>query len=163
MTHLAQEPLGRIMRENTMKPDEIFNILYVEDDEVDVQHLEREFRKVNAFFNIHVAKNGLDALDKLQGRNGKDKITPTPKAILIDINLPKMGGIEFLDKLRQEDSFQSTFVFVVTSTYTTEDKMALMQLNVSGCIIKPLQHADALNIFWCITSDYQGADVLFSS
>jgi CheY-like chemotaxis protein len=137
------------------------NVMYVEDDEVDVLTLEREFSKVNPAFSIHVAKNGFDAFDKLLGRNGQERLDPTPRAILLDINLPKMDGIEFLTELRKHPEFKSTFVFIVTSTYTTKDKLAIRPLSVSGCIIKPLQHADALNIFWCITSDYPAADVLF--
>jgi CheY-like chemotaxis protein len=140
---------------------ELINIFYLEDDEVDVQNLEREFGKVSPTLCIHVAKNGVEALEKLMGTNGKEKISPAPRAILLDINLPKMDGIEFLTKLRQNKEFQKTFVFIVTSTYTTKDKLAIRHLDVSGCIIKPLQRADALNIFWCITSDYQSADVLF--
>lgn len=140
---------------------DLINVLYLEDDEVDVQTMEREFGKVNPVISIHIAKNGMDALDKLLGTNGKTKISPAPRAIILDINLPKMNGIEFLTKLREQKEFQHTFVFILTSTYTTKDKLAIQYLNVSGCIIKPLQRSDALNIFWCITSDYQSADVLF--
>ena len=136
-------------------------ILYVEDDEVDLLSVEREFKKTKAPVTIHVAKNGLEALNKLQGANGFKKLEPLPNAILLDINLPKMNGIEFLTTLRSNLEFNSIIVFIVTSTYSTTEKLALQELQVSGCIVKPLQHPDALNILWSITADSESAELLF--
>lgn len=136
-------------------------ILYVEDDAIDAEDMEREFQKIKAPLSIIVAKNGVDALDKLLGKNGQNKINPAPKAILLDIRLPKMNGIEFLNSLRANPEFASTPVFIVTSTYSTEDKLAIRDMNVSGCLIKPVQHADVLNIYWCVTAGNDSAQLLF--
>lgn len=129
------------------------DILYVEDDEVDIQDMKREFKKINDLLNIVVANDGVQALDKLCGRNGEKKITPPPKMILLDINMPKMDGIEFLKTIRSNTDFDSVAVYILTVTYTTQDKLALRDLKVTGFIVKPLEYADALEIFWSLLDD----------
>lgn len=126
------------------------DILYVDDDEVDILGAQREFKRVNNPLNIVVASNGVQALDKLYGRNGEEKLLPAPKVIILDINMPKMSGIEFLKILRADSAFNMVSVYILTISYTTQDKLALRDLNVSGCIVKPLEYADALNIFWAL-------------
>ncbi|WP_126339424.1 response regulator [Legionella spiritensis] len=136
-------------------------ILYVEDDEIDIRHLLREFRKINPSIHIDVVHNGMEALEKLKGERNKSQSEVVPKAILLDINLPQMSGIDFLKKLRSDPRFRATVVFLITSFYTTQDKIAVRDLNVSGCIIKPLQHTDAINLLWCMNSDLQSAELFF--
>ncbi|GGI84020.1 response regulator [Legionella impletisoli] len=138
---------------------EAFNvdIFYVEDDDVDIQAVRRKFHQINNHLKIDAATDGKTALDKLHGRGGREKIIP--KVILLDLNMPKMNGIEFLKALRQD--FRDAKVFVLTGAFNTEEKLALRPLKVSGCIIKPLEHADALNILWCVNSDPQSATLLF--
>lgn len=126
------------------------HILLVEDDEVDIQSVEREFKKINELITISAAKNGRDALDRLYGQNGQQKLNPTPNVILLDINMPKMNGIEFLKTLRSDSQFSLINVFLLTGSYTTQDKLATHGLHISGCIVKPLQHADALQVFWAL-------------
>lgn len=134
-------------------------ILYVEDDKIDALHLKREFQKIDPSINIEIFSNGIDALDALCGKN--NKFTPHPDVLLLDNNLPQMSGIEFLTTLRAIPKFASLIVFLITSNYTTENKLAVRDLNVSGSIVKPLQHADALNILWCVNSDPTSAELLF--
>ncbi|KTC66285.1 response regulator, receiver domain (plasmid) [Legionella adelaidensis] len=137
-------------------------ILYVEDDIVDLESVKREFNKINGSFIIYSAKNGIEALDKLYGRNGHKKLDPFPKAILLDIKLPKMNGIEFLTALRENPQFNSIMVFVVTSLFSSKDKIALQNLGIVGSLIKPLQHSDALDIYWCVNSGADAGNILFS-
>ena len=129
------------------------DILYVDDDEVDIQCVQREFKKVSNLLHIDVARDGTQALDKLYGRNGMEKLDPSPKMILLDINMPKMSGIEFLQTLRRDPDFNDTAIYILTVSYTTKDKLALHDLKVSGFIVKPLEYSDALNIFWTLFSD----------
>ncbi len=124
------------------------DILCVDDDDVDVQGMQREFTKVNALLKIAIAKNGTEALNKLYGREGENKIHP--KIILLDINMPKMNGIEFLRALRDDADFTDVEVFILTGSYSTKDKIAMQDLNVRGHIIKPLGYGDALNVFWAL-------------
>lgn len=126
------------------------HMLLVENDEVDIESVKREFNKLDAPIDICIAKDGFEALDKLYGRNGQKKITPTPKIIMLDINMPKMNGIEFLKKLRADTEFRKTHVFIFTGAYNTHDKLAMQDLNVSSYIVKPLQYDDVLHIYWTI-------------
>jgi CheY-like chemotaxis protein len=77
-------------------------ILHVEDDAVDAMVIERALKKIELNYVLYQAKNGIDALDMLRGVNGKEKIQPVPKIILLDLNMPKMNGIEFLKELRAD-------------------------------------------------------------
>lgn len=122
------------------------DILYVEDDVVDVQDAQRLFKKVKESCAIEIASNGQEALNKLFGREGEIKIHP--KVILLDINIPKVNGIDLLKLIRKEPSLALTEVFILTNAYTTKDKLAIRDLNVRGQIIKPLEYGDALNIYW---------------
>jgi CheY-like chemotaxis protein len=77
------------------------NILLVEDDEVDVMAVKRalrELRIANPFFR---AADGIDGLEMLRGLNGKKKL-PRPYVVLLDLNMPRMDGLEFLDELRRD-------------------------------------------------------------
>ncbi|WP_454781620.1 response regulator [Legionella sp. WA2022007384] len=124
----------------------IVDILYIEDDIVDVEGVKRVFKKVKESCAIEVASNGEEALNKLFGRDGQAKIHP--KVILLDINVPKMNGIDLLKIIRKDPSLAFTEVFILTNAYTKEDKLAIKDLNVRGQIIKPLEYGDALNIYW---------------
>ena len=117
--------------------EQLVNILLVEDDEVDIMNVKRAFRKNNITNPVHVARNGLEALELLKGENPDNKI-PMPRIILLDINMPKMGGIEFLNELRKLPELRSISVFVMTTSNEESDKIAAYDLNVAGYILKPL-------------------------
>ena len=74
-------------------------ILLVEDDRVDIMTVQRALKKNQITNPLHVARTGLEALSMLRGEDGFDKISPPPSLILLDLNLPKMSGIEFLSEL----------------------------------------------------------------
>ncbi len=124
------------------------DILYIEDDDIDVLSVQREFKKVNHLIHIATAGDGIQAMDMLYGRNNMKKLPSLPKVILLDVNLPRMGGIEFLKNLRADANFNSIVVYLLTSSYNTQEKLAIKDLNVAGCIVKPLLYSDALNVFW---------------
>ncbi|MET0072109.1 MAG: response regulator, partial [Candidatus Thiodiazotropha sp.] len=75
-------------------------ILLIEDDRVDIMTVQRALQKNNISNPLHVARTGLQALDMLRGASGVVKLDPLPALILLDLNLPKMSGIEFLQELR---------------------------------------------------------------
>lgn len=116
------------------------DILLVEDDEVDIMNVKRAFKKNNINNTLHIARNGVEALAMLQGsaEHGIGRLVPTPKIILLDINMPKMGGIEFLGHLRDDPVLKHLHVFVMTTSDEESDKFAAYNLNVAGYIIKPL-------------------------
>lgn len=107
------------------------HILLVEDDEVDVMGIQRAFEKLRIANPITVKYNGLEALEFL--RNG---LIRTPYLILLDLNMPRMNGIEFLTELRQDPALHNAIVFVLTTSKDQEDRLAAYNLNVAGYIVK---------------------------
>lgn len=127
----------------------LVNILLVEDDEVDVMNVKRAFSKNNIKNPLFVAGNGVEALEMLE-----DKIIPLPKIIILDINMPKMNGIEFLKVLRESERLKNISVFVMTTSNEDSDKIKAYNLNIAGYILKPLSFekfvasVSTLNNFW---------------
>lgn len=131
----------------------LINVLLVEDDEVDIMNVQRAFRKNNINNPLFVARNGIEALDALLQRN-ENLVIPMPRIILLDINMPKMGGLEFLAELRTFPELKSISVFVMTTSNEESDKIAAYNLNVAGYILKPLSFegfanaVSILNHYW---------------
>lgn len=111
----------------------LVNILLVEDDEVDVMNVKRAFSKNKIMNPLFIAGNGVEALEMLD-----DKIIPLPKIIILDINMPKMNGIEFLKIIRENEKLKNISVFVLTTSNEDSDKINAYNLNVAGYILKPL-------------------------
>lgn len=132
---------------------QLVNILVVEDDDIDVMNIKRAFKKNNIQNPLHRAANGLEALQMLRGE-GVPALDPTPKIILLDLNMPKMGGIEFLKHLRADEKLRSISVFVMTTSNEDKDKVEAYHLNVAGYILKPLsmdlfvESVATLHNFW---------------
>jgi len=117
--------------------EKTINILLIEDDEVDVMNVKRAFQKNNLNNPIQHAGNGIEALDLLRGQNGQTQIE-LPRIILLDLNMPRMGGIEFLHELRKDELLKNISVFVMTTSNEDKDKVDAYNLNVAGYILKPL-------------------------
>jgi len=132
--------------------DKIANILLVEDDMLDVINVERTLKRINAEHRLFVAKNGQEALDMLRG-NRTEKIDPLPSIIMLDINMPKMNGMEFLAELRQDEELKHIKVFITTTSDEDTDRSLSNELGVSGYIVKPLKFnnptssKDSFNLF----------------
>jgi CheY-like chemotaxis protein len=116
-----------------MMNQKLVNILLVEDDEVDVMNVKRAFSKNNIMNPLFVAGNGIEALEMLESQ-----IIPLPKIIILDINMPKMNGIEFLKIMRENERLKNISVFVMTTSNEDSDKINAYNLNVAGYILKPL-------------------------
>lgn len=135
--------------------DSTIPILLVEDDEVDIMNVKRAFKKNNLIYPLHFAHNGVEALELLRGNHqGVNRLDPLPKIILLDLNMPKMGGIEFLEELRNDLELKRINVFVMTTSDEESDKLAAYNYNVAGYILKPLsfdkfvQAMSILNDYW---------------
>lgn len=115
----------------------IDNVLLVEDDEVDVMNVKRAFRKQNIDLPVYVAKNGVEALEMLR-LGGGNHFTQGSTVILLDLNMPKMGGLEFLKELRADPLLHSLVVFVLTTSNQESDLRGAYAMNVAGYILKPL-------------------------
>lgn len=128
-------------------------ILLVEDDEVDVMNVKRAFKKNNISNPLVVASNGIEALEVLRSVSPEK---PRPKIVLLDLNMPRMGGIEFLKEIRQDPELSSLSVFVMTTSNEDSDKIEAFNLNVAGYILKPLSMdrfisaVSTLNSYWTL-------------
>ena len=112
------------------------NILLVEDDYLDIMNVERELKKINVNLPLHIARNGRDALAMLKGE-GMPKI-PKPAVVMLDINMPKMNGLEFLEEIRRDPMLADLNVFIMTTSNEDTDRFQAQKLRVSGYIVKPL-------------------------
>jgi CheY-like chemotaxis protein len=121
-----------------------FSILHIEDDIVDTMVVERILKKKGLVSELFNAKNGVEALELLNGINGK-KIKP--EIILLDLNMPKMNGLEFLKELRADAELKDIKVFVLTTSDDENDKKSAYKYNVSGYIIKPINAIEFENLF----------------
>lgn len=133
------------------------NILLVEDDEVDVMNVKRAFKKNNIVNPLHLAGNGLEALFMLRG-NGKPPVIPRERRlILLDLNMPKMNGIEFLKELRADPELKPIPVIVLTTSNEDRDKVEAYNLNVAGYLLKPVtfsrfvEAVKTLNQYWTLS------------
>lgn len=126
-------------------------ILLVEDDAVDVMNARRAFKKNNLTNPIYEASNGLEALQIL--REGS---LPRRHIVLLDLNMPKMNGLEFLRALRADPALQMTPVVVLTTSNGERDKIEAYQLNVAGYLVKPVTFTKfvelmaTLNKYWTL-------------
>ena len=117
------------------------SILLIEDDELDVISVQRSMKKIGGEHKLYTAYNGIEALSILKGEgemNGAD----LPDIILLDINMPRMNGIEFLQELRKHNEFDGIKIFVMTTSNEEKDRLTTQGLGVSGYYIKPLNFND---------------------
>jgi CheY-like chemotaxis protein len=132
--------------------DKIINILLVEDDQVDVMNVRRAFDKNRISNPLFVASDGLDALAML--RDGR--IPRSRRIVLLDLNMPRMTGIEFLRELRKDPVLHLTPVVVLTTSNDERDKVEAYNLNVAGYLLKPVTFRSfvelmaALNKYWAL-------------
>lgn len=133
------------------------HILLVEDDEVDVMNVRRAFKKNNIVNPIYIAGNGLEALAILRGEAKIEPVMPqSRRLVLLDLNMPRMNGIEFLRKLRMDEKLRSLPVIVLTTSNEDKDKVEAYNLNVAGYILKPVTFSNfvevmsTLNKYWML-------------
>ncbi|WP_022822524.1 response regulator [Hymenobacter norwichensis] len=113
------------------------SILLVEDDQMDIMNVQRELRKNNIDVPLTIARNGREALNMLRGEAGQEKIE-LPNVVMLDINMPRMNGLELLEQLRSDPEFVGLNVFIMTTSDLDTDRFKAQSLAVSGYIIKPL-------------------------
>jgi DNA-binding NarL/FixJ family response regulator len=128
-------------------------LLLVEDDEVDVLSLERALARLPAAFPIEVARHGEAALQWLRSENH-----PLPFLILLDINMPRMNGHEFLAELRRDPALRTLPVAVLTTSPHEADRDRLYQLGIMAYLVKPTRSEEYVEMlrslaeFWSFNS-----------
>lgn len=115
-----------------------FNILLIEDDEVDCINIQRTFKKLSISNPLYTVNDGVEALEFLDEKGEELK----PLLILLDLNMPRMDGHEFLVELRKRKEFAITPVVVLTTSNDEEDKRKAYENTVAGYIVKPVDPMD---------------------
>ena len=115
-------------------------ILLVEDNPRDVEMTVRALKKRNLANNVHVAKDGAEALDFLftTGAHVDRHPNHTPKVVLLDLKLPKVSGLEVLKKLKADERTRTIPVVVLTSSQEEKDMVESYRLGVNSYIVKPV-------------------------
>jgi CheY-like chemotaxis protein len=135
-----------------MMQHHLLNILLAEDDEVDVMNVRRAFEKAHITNPLFVAGNGVEALALLRG----NEMPKQRRLVLLDLNMPRMNGIEFLRELRSDPELSATPVVVLTTSTIDRDKFEAYNLNIAGYLVKPVTFSDfvevmsTLNKYWAL-------------
>lgn len=128
-------------------------ILLVEDDEVDVLAIQRALKKKRVVNTLTVARDGIEALEILRGENGHQGLC-RPHIILLDLNMPRMNGLEFLDEIRSDPALRDSIVFVLTTSNSDEDRCQAYAKNIAGYILKSnvgddfVDAISLLDVYW---------------
>jgi CheY-like chemotaxis protein len=125
-------------------------VLLIEDDELSQIEVQRFLRKRNIYHYLAVAKNGEEAIKFLEQRSVL-VFQGNPDLILLDLNMPKVNGLEFLGILRADHRFDNIKIFILTTSDDDKDREATKKFGVAGFITKPLKiesysSRDALNL-----------------
>lgn len=133
------------------------NILLVEDDEVDVMNVQRALKKNASDSTLYRAANGIEALAMLRTDSHITTEDNGRLLILLDLNMPKMGGLEFLKQLRADATLSKLPVVILTTSMQDSDLATAYQYNVAGYLIKPITFSnfvemiDVLTRYWSMS------------
>lgn len=132
--------------------DRMINILHVDDDEIDVMNVQRAFVKANSRNHLFHAEDGIVALEMLRAGT----VPRERRMVLLDVNMPRMSGIEFLEALRADAELHSTPVVMLTTSEEERDRVQAYDRHVAGYHVKPLKFAafveliTALDRYWTL-------------
>lgn len=109
----------------------VVKLLVVDDDDVDYKHLQRSLKRLKINNPTLRARDGQEALDVLRSASFQG-----PFVILLDLNMPRMNGIEFLEEVRSDPLLKPSIVFVLTTSSDTMDIQKTYDFNVAGYFVK---------------------------
>lgn len=125
-----------------MQPHESISILLVEDNDGHAKLIERNLRKVNLLNPIVRVADGVEALDYLHGQGATNGAPPLPRLVLLDINMPRMDGMEVLARIKSDDRLRRTPVIMLTSTDSQAEIDRCYQSGANGYVSKPVNIAN---------------------
>jgi CheY-like chemotaxis protein len=138
-------------RSLVMTTTQQLNILLVEDDEVDVMNVQRALKKNDADSTLYRAANGIEALAMLRTNSQIATDDNRRLLILLDLNMPKMGGLEFLKELRADPALGKLPVVILTTSMQESDLATAYQYNVAGYLIKPITFSNFVEMINILT------------
>jgi len=130
------------------------SVLLVEDDVVDQMSVQRSFKDLKIVHRLGITENGIEALEYL-----RDDSAPRPFLILLDLNMPKMNGLEFLRELRRDEKLKMLPVVVLTSSKEDRDRIESFGLNVAGYMLKPVDYQDFVEVIRTIDDYWATSEV----
>lgn len=113
-----------------------FEVFLIDDDVVDVENVRRALRDNQSQLRLHTAHDGQQALDMLDS----GEVGAKPTVILLDLNMPRMSGIEFLSEIRANPRHCRIPVVVLTTSDSERDKLDAYERNIAGYILKPVTY-----------------------
>lgn len=136
-------------------------VLMVEDSEEDLQLAMRAFKKANLLNRIHVVRDGAEALDFIfcQGPYASRRIEDTPSVILLDLKLPKLDGLEVLQRIKSDPRTKRIPVVVLTSSKEHRDVLASYEMGANSYIVKPVafdgftKAMQELGMYWLLLNN----------
>ncbi|MBP1840589.1 response regulator [Formosa algae] len=114
----------------------VLKILLIEDDMIEVMKLNRSISSLKLNHKIIEANNGEDALKILERKED------LPDIILLDLNMPKINGIEFLNILKQDDVLKYIPTIILTTSSNQKDLLECYKIGVAGYVLKPLKYEE---------------------
>lgn len=123
-------------------------ILVVDDDQIDAMTVKRALKDNDILNEVIIAENGENALEYLRSENMR-----RPCIILLDLNMPKMNGLEFLSVVKSDEKIRSIPVIVLTTSRSEQDKMESFKLGIAGYMIKAVNYHEFVDIIRTI-KDY---------
>jgi CheY-like chemotaxis protein len=132
--------------------------LIIDDDEVSIMAIKRSMRSLKMENQITIAHDGAEAIEILQKAILPDGILP-PIIVTLDLNMPKMGGLQFLEHIRADPTLKKLVVFVLTSSDAPGDIASAFDKNVAGYILKQSQ-LGSIKDTWQMLKAYADTTVL---
>lgn len=135
--------------------DKNVTLLVVEDDDVDAEMIWRSFKKKKIKNRLVRVNDGVEALEVLRGEHKTLQID-SPFLMLVDLNMPRMGGIELIKNIRADKNLKRSLVIVLTTSKNEQDKVEAYELNVAGYTQKQnagagfLTLVDMIDTYWRI-------------
>ncbi len=121
-------------------------ILLLEDDHVDAMIVERALKDLKVENELIIAKNGEEGLEYL-----RDKENHLPGIILLDLNMPRMNGLEFLEVVKKDDQLKKIPIVVLTTSDEEKDRSASYNLGIAGYMTKPVNYPQFVEVLRTIT------------
>lgn len=127
-------------------------ILIVEDDKVDAITIQRALKELKILNPVVICENGLEALNFLNNEEN-----PLPGIILLDLNMPKMNGVEFLEHRNNNQTLKLIPTVVLTTSKNEQDKVESFNLGVAGYMIKPVDYMQfvevikTIDLYWTLS------------